>query len=253
MHTVIKKFEKLLIDNSPAFLTAIGVMGTITTAYLTGRATYKAAEIIYQNEGGFYKPVDTGFALLQERTKLVWTLYIPPVTSGLVTIICIVGANRVGTRRAAAMAAAYSLSERAFTEYREKVVEKIGTNKERAVRDAVAQDQVTKNPNGNLIVVGGGEVLCYESYTGRYFTSNMESLRSAQNDINATLLNDGYASLSDLYDILHIPHTDISDDLGWKHNNLLEMVFSTTMSDDNRPCISVTYRVEPIHNYYKFQ
>ena len=42
----VSKLKYLLNENSTTILTAVGVVGTVGTAYLTGRATFKAAEII---------------------------------------------------------------------------------------------------------------------------------------------------------------------------------------------------------------
>ena len=243
----VPKIQKLLADNSPVILTAIGVTGTITTAFLTGKASFRAAEIIAAEQGELDYVLPS-----REKLDLVWKLYIPPVSTGAFTLVCIVGANRIGTRRAAAIAAAYSLTDQAFAEYRDKVVQKIGEGKERAVRDELAQDRVTNNPSGNLVVIQSGDVLCYEAYTGRYFTSNMENLRGAMNDINATVLHHGYASLSDFYQCVGLPSTASSDDMGWRDDKLLELQFSTVLSTDNRPCISFEYRVEPIRDFYKF-
>ena len=40
---IVAYTTKLLNDNSPVILTALGVTGTITTAYLAVKATFKAA------------------------------------------------------------------------------------------------------------------------------------------------------------------------------------------------------------------
>ena len=155
--------------------------------------------------------------------------------------------------RAAAVAAAYTISEKAFSEYKEKVVERLGTPKEQKIRDEVAQDRVTKNPPNEreTIITGGGEVLCYEAFTGRYFKSDMETLKKAQNDLNYVMLNDGYASLSDFYNKIDLPTTSYSDEIGWTSDKLLELNFSTVLSDDGRPCISIDFMAAPVRDYYK--
>lgn len=254
MHQLLRRFEKLVADNSPAILTAVGVTGTIATAILVGKATFRATELII-DEQAIQDLQELGHPLdSREKFELVWKLYIPPVATGTITIVSIVMANQVGTRRAAAVAAAYSLSEKAFTEYREKVLEKLGENKERAVRDELAQNRISKNPpvDREVVITGNGDVLCYEAYSGRYFQSNVEAIRKAENDINHTLLNDGYASLSDFYDKIGLPRTTASEEVGWKNDSLIELRFSTSLSGDGRPCISIDYRVEPIRNYYRF-
>jgi hypothetical protein len=259
-HDLARRGTHLLSNNSPAILTAIGVTGTITTAYLTGKASFKAADILaYENEGRQLHKDPTGLRSSiepvspREAIDLVWKIYIPAIGTGVMTITCIVLANRIGMRRAAAVAAAFSVSEKAIAEYKDKVVEHIGKNKEQKVRDEIAQDRINANPvsSQQVIVTGGGDVLCYETYTGRYFTSSMEQLKKAQNDVNHMIINSFYASLDDFYDKIGLGHTKVSSEVGWNADELLELHISTAMSDDERPCLSVDFRVEPIRNFHR--
>lgn len=242
---IAKKLEKLAVDNSPAILTAIGITGTVTTAYLTGKASVKAHRILEEQR----KTIDD--MTVREETKLVWKVFAPPVVSGAATITCIICATRIGTRRAAAMAAAYSVSEKAWAEYKEKVVEKLGHEKEEKIRAEVAQNRIDKNPvsTREVIITGGGDVLCYDSISGRYFQSNVETLRRAQNDINQQILTDMFASLYDFYNKIGLPTTPYSNEVGWNADVLLELEFSTVLAEDGRPCISLEYRLFPIRGY----
>ena len=190
---------------------------------------------------------------LTEMAKMTWKEYIPPAISGALTISAIIMANRIGTRRTAAMAAAYSLSDKAFSEYKEKVVEHIGKNKELKVRDEIAQDRVNDAPVGTreVIITGGGEVLFFDMYTSRYFKSDMETVKKAMNDVNYMILNHDSASLTDFYDKIGLSRTKHSDDVGWNHDKLLDIQFSTTMSEDDRPCIAIDFKAAPIRNYFR--
>lgn len=247
---VLRKAEKLIIDNSPSLLTALGVTGTVTTAYLAGRASFKAAELIIveQDDRGDWIPP-------KEQLQLVWTLYIPAVGAGVITVASIIMANRIGTRRAAALAAAYTLSEKAFAEYKDKIVETIGAKKEQAARDAIAQDRVDAYPpdSSQLVMVGTTDVLCYDMFTGRYFQSSMETLRQAQNDLNYSILNNGYASLSDFYSLIGLSTTASSEEVGWTLDKLLELRFSSVLSEQNQPCLAVDFAVAPVRNYHKMR
>jgi hypothetical protein len=250
---IAKRVGKLAQDNSPAILTSIGVVGALSTAFLTGSATYKYMRVLA--EEGYYDQDYRFNRTPREHVKEAWKFYVPAGTSLVVTVAAIVFANRIGNRRAAAMAAAYTLSERAFNEYREKVLEKVGKNKEREIRDEVAQDRVTKHPVGSsqVVVTASGNVLCYEAFTGRYFRSGIETLKQAQNTINYRVLNDGYASLGEFYNQIGLPSTAISDELGWRSDGeQLDLIFSAVLAEDGQPAISMEYRVKPIRNYYKF-
>lgn len=242
-----RRIEKLASDNSPAILTGIGVTGTIATAYLASKASFKAARILESEDP------DASFA---KKANMVWPEYIPAAATGLVTIGCILGANHIGGRRTAALAAAYSMSDKALNEYKDKVVEKFGENKARETRDEIAADQVRKNPpktaNGDQIVLPVGDVLCREAFTGRYFQCSIERLKRAENKINQRIMQDDYASLSDFYALVGLPNNELGDEMGWQSPTQMEMDISTALSDDDRPCAVVHYNIDPIRNYHKF-
>lgn len=250
LNDILKGSKKFVFDNSPAIMTAIGVAGVVSTAYLTGTATVKATSLYFEHE----RQLDE--MPRKEATKWLfkytWRLYLPAAVSTLATITCIVCANRIGNRRAAAMAAAYTISEKAFAEYKDKVVEKLGDKKEQAVRDEIQQDRVTRtSEESKNVIIAEGDVLCYEAFTGRYFKSNMEALKKAQNDTNYQMINDNYASLSDFYNRVGLPPTATSDEVGWNLDQLVELEFSTVLSEDGKPCIAINFLVSPIRNYYK--
>lgn len=255
---ILKRTEKLVADNSPTILTAIGVTGALTTAYLTGKATFKAAKLLDEQETILMsyekKPPMTN----RDKIDLVWKLYIPAAGVATITVFSIVGANRIGTRRAAAMAAAYSLSEKAWGEYKEKVVEKLGVQKEQQARDELAQERVDRNPvsSREVIITGGGEVLFYDDISGRYFKSTVETLRKAQNDLNESILGNmsGAASLYDFYELIGLPTTPFSTEVGWNTDNLLELnLTGTTISEDGQPCIALSYAYFPVRDYESFR
>lgn len=240
--------KRLVQHNSPGLLTAIGITGTISTAYFASVATWRAKDILEQEDFWFEQP--SSKEAERDRYKLIakhtWRLYIPTAVSGTTTVFAILGANRIGSRRTAAAVAAYSMSDRAFEEYRAKVAEIHGENKERAIRDAVAQDRVEETPAATIVLSGSTKVMCCELYTGRIFESDMETLRKAQNDLNRQLLRDDYATLDDLYFLLGLQHTTNSAELGWISERQLELEFTSTLKD-GMPCLAFGYNyVKPV-------
>lgn len=249
-----KRAGKLANDNSPAILTAIGLTGTVMTAYLTGKATFKAANILRdETEGRWNSDPSKDDPPLEpkEKFELTWRLFVPAAGTGILTLACIIAANHIGTRRAAALASAYTISEKAFAEYKEKVIEKIGEKKEQGVREELAQDRVNQSPPSREVILASGDVLCCDLYTRRYFKSDMESLRRSVNDLNRQLLHDGYASLTDFYDKIGLPKTTESDEVGWTSDTEMDVEFSTTLTDTNLPCIAFEFRVLPVRRFYK--
>lgn len=239
----IEKVGQVLHRNSPAILTAAGVTGTVTTAYLAAKAGYQTAQRLEGQPPGWRDK-----ELIKEKLLLVWPLYIPPVASGAVTVAAVVFAGREHAKRTMAAVSAYTFAERAFSEYRDRVVEEIGQHKEQVIRDDLAARVVEKNPHdGNVIHIGEGRVLCCELYTRRYFMSDMETLRRAQNDINEQIINDIYVNLDTFYDTVGLPHTSTSSEIGWDSNKLMELEFSTVLSEDGRPCLAFSYSyIKPI-------
>jgi hypothetical protein len=47
--------------------------------------------------------------------------------------------------------------------------------------------------------------------------------------------------MTDFYYLIGLPPTGISSHHGWESNKLMNLVFSTTLSDDQRPCITFEY------------
>ena len=239
---------KQLKRNSPTILTALGIGGVILTSYLTAKASFKAVEIFNKEQerlDSFEKshPLD-----IKEKTRLVWKHYIPPIVSGAVTASCILGVNKSNGNKTAAAVAAYSLTEKAFGEYRKKIVEQLGERKEETIRDEIAQDHISKIPSREVVVTTvSGHVLCCELYTGRYFRSDMETLRKAQNDLNQMVNNQIFVPLDEFYDLVGLPYTSNSSMLGWDSDRMMELSFSTVIGQGGEPCLSFEYNyVKPI-------
>lgn len=228
--------QHFLKSNSPAILAGVGVTGTLLTAYLTGRASFQAARAIDSAERKHARVLEP-----KDKVDLVWKFYIPAAVSGGVTVSAIIVGTAVGTRRTAALAAAYSLSTNAFTEYREQVKEELGERKEHLLNAKTAQDELAHNPPSSSIIVSSGQVMCYERFTGRYFESSMENLRRAENKINAKLNREMYAYLSDFYDLVGLDDTSASQNLGWTSDRLLELEITSNIAPDGTPCLCIEY------------
>ena len=185
------------------------------------------------------------------KIKQTWKIYIPTAIMLTSTITSIVALHRVGLNREASALALYKVSEQAFTRYRNKVVEKLGEDSEKEVRESVAQDTVNDNPPPGGLVVVNGEVLCCDIYSGRYFQSSMEDINRAVNDFNLKIIHENYASLTDFYDLVGLEANGSSDDVGWMTDALLEVSYSSVLSPDGRPCLAVDFRNAPVVDYYR--
>lgn len=263
-----KTVKMSVAKHSPEILTGIGIAGMITSTFLAVKATPKALELIeaekrrqnHQMLDEAKKNGEKNCAQItklkpMEVVKLTWKCYLPTVITSATSIACLVGASSVNARRNAALATAYKISETALAEYREKVVETIGENKEKHIREQIDKDHVEKNPvsKNEVIITEKGNTLCLDPISKRYFKSDIERIRRAENTINKRMLQDifGYASLNDFYDELGLEHSMVGDDLGWNVDNMLDIDFSSQIADDGTPCIVLEFSVAPKYNYDK--
>ncbi len=244
----LQSVGQVLVKNSPAILTGLGCAGVATTAFFTGHATLKAYKLIKIEEEDNDK-ILTG----QEIVMLTWKIFIPPVVMGATSMACIIGANSINTSRNAALAALYSLSETTFREYKEKVVEQIGRNKELQVRDLVAKDRLDKNPVGDrtVIITGNGDVLCYDTLSDRYFRSSAEKIRQQVLDLGYRLRSEMWLDLNEFYDAVGLGSTKLGYQMGFDldrtRNGNIEVEYSTHLAPNNEPCLSVEATVYPKH------
>ena len=136
----LKSAQKSMKKHSPEILTGIGIAGMIATTVSAVRATPKALQLIDAREN-------------KEIVATTWKCYVPAAVTGVLSTACLVGASSANLRRNTALATAYSISETALKEYKEKAVEVVGEKKEQAIRDAVAKETLTKHPLGEREVI----------------------------------------------------------------------------------------------------
>lgn len=231
----IKGVEIVLNENSTQILTVAAITGTITTALMTGKAVLQADQLL-QKHKDLKAPKD--------KLKLVWRYYIPPTLSGISTIGFIIGLNHVHASRNAALAGLYSIAQTAFKEYQEKVVETIGDNKERKVRDAIDADHVRNTPQTEIIMTGNGDVLCFDSLSGRYFKSDIETIRQKINELNRSLISEMFISLNEFYYELGLDGIELGNNLGFNiDHGLLDIHFTSQLTKDGKPCLVLNYEV----------
>ena len=233
--------------NAPVILTTLGSVGVVATSVLTAKATINAAHELFLRE----RMEDRSFTS-KEVFKMSWRFYIPTAISAAATIACIVGTHGIHTRRTAALVSLYSFTDAAFREYKDRIVEELGASKEQRISDDLLQERIDKVPvsSAEVHISGRGEVLFYDEMSGRYFKSDVESVRKAVNDINQFVINHGPACLNDLYSNIGLASTILGDEVGWNTDRLLEMDFLGMITDEGNPCIALQYRVTTNYSRY---
>lgn len=249
--SLVKIFEDLkngFVKHSPEILTGIGIAGMISAGVMAVKATPKALDNIKDiKDKNLEKKEET-----KEIVKKVGPVYIPSIVTCGMSAACIIGASSINLKRNAALATAYSLSENALKEYQSKVLETVGPKKERSIRDEVAKEKVDKNPvtNNEIIITSTGNTLCYDTVSGRYFTSDIEKLKRIENELNKRLMSEMYISLNELYYELGLRNTKEGNELGFNiDDGLIDFTFSAQIADNGQPCIVLDYLVGPRFGY----
>lgn len=245
------ELQRAVTKHSPEILTGLGIAGMITTTVLAVKATPKALDLMNDKKD----ELETDKLTVKETIKTTWKCYIPATLTCVTSTACLIGASSVHLKRNAALATAYKLSESAISEYKDAVIETFGEKKEKTVRDKAAEEKMKKNPvsSSEVFITEKGNTLCYDAISGRYFKSDLERIKRAENALNKQLLNEMYVSLNDLYDELDLDHTKVGDELGWKiDDGLIELYFSSQLADDGTPCIVMDYVSAPKYNFSTF-
>ena len=248
----IKSAGRVLTKYSPGILTGIGITGMIGATFMAVKATPKALYLIEakkeESEVEELTPVET--------IKTCWKCYIPATLTTVVSAACLIGASTVSAKRNAAIATAYSISEAALREYQEKVVEVIGEKKEKAVRDAVAKDQIERDPvtkSEVVIIDSNSNTLCYEPLSGRYFKSTIDKIKKAEIKLDRQMIQEMYVSLNDFYWEIGLDETDLGDKMGWNlSKGYMDLSFSSQLADDGTPCAVIVYGIPPVYDYQNY-
>lgn len=247
---IAKDAKTVLARYSPEILTGIGIAGMITSTVLAVKATPKALRHLEDAEYDKGEPLTA-----VEKAKACWKDYIPAAVTGVTATACVVGASSINYKRNAALAAAYTLSETAFSEYKEKVIETIGEKKEQVVKDKVAEEKIKNDPvsqTKEVIITEKGNTLCYDSLSGRYFKSDRDFIERAINELNRRMFSEHYISLNELYDEIGLKRIDLGDRLGWNlERGNIDPDFGYAGADDGTPCLVLAFRVEPRYDYEK--
>lgn len=247
---LVKTTGQIMKKHSPEILTGIGVAGMVATTIMAVKATPKAILLINEKEVELRAEKLTK----KEVVQTVWKCYIPAAVTGVASVACIIGASSINAKRNAALATAYTLTETALKEYKDKVVETIGEKKESEIRGAIAQDKLKNDPviQADVIETAKGKTLCYDALSGRYFRSDVDKIKRAEYELNKQLLNEGYISLNDFYYEIELEPIKVGDKLGWsaRQERYIEVKFGSALTTEQEPCLVLDFSVAPLYDYY---
>lgn len=209
--------------HAPAILTTSAIGLFLTSTILAVKATPKAMEAIEEkkNEDGHVNL--TALQIIQ----VTWRYYVWSALSFLGGVGCSTRALKENDARIAGLMAVAESGRnmvKEFNEYRQFVAQQIGPKKEAEIHNQAIQQAVVQNPPPAGMTADRAQVegqapkpMCFESSFGRYFYVDYETVASAVNKLNDEIHNglNGYVSLNDFYDEIHVDTTEFGDRVGW--------------------------------------
>ncbi len=239
--------------HSPEILLTAGVVGIVTSGVMACKATLKVEEVIdeaktkidtihevvenpemkekYTEEDS---KKDLAIVYTQTGVKLA-KLYGPSILLATASIGCIIGSNRILSKRNVALAAAYAAVDKSFKEYRGRLIDRFGKELDRELKyniKAEEVDEVSTDENGNEVVTKKTiEVFdpnCHSPYSIIFDDGNTGwdkdpeltkfFLIQQQNWANDRLKAKGHLFLNEVYDMLGAKRTKAGAQVGWVYD-----------------------------------
>lgn len=231
--------RQLLISrkNSPSILFGAGVVGTVASTVMACRATLKLdqvlldmstdLEVAHDMDHSAYSESDRkkDITLIYARSMgKIGRLYAPSIMLGITSISALTKSHNMLNERNIALTAAYAAVDKAFSEYRERVVDKYGEEQDRDFRYETERVEVEngKGKTKTVTRVAPGEHSMYARFFDEYSTSwskegeyNLLFLRCQQNWANDLLKARGHLFLNEVYDMLGIGRSKAGAVVGW--------------------------------------
>lgn len=225
--------------NSPHVFFVGGVIGVLGGTYLACKATLKLSDTLdeihedvesvkginedgkYSDQGEYYR--DLGYVYGQAAYK-VGKLYAPAIATQALSIAALTGSHVQLTRRNTALMAALGTVHRAYNDYRERVREEFGEEKELDIYHSV-ENKVAPMPDGTKASVKVADPSKWSPYAKFFDESNPNwtkdpevnrlFIQAQQNYLNHKLQARGYVLLNEAYDQLGIEHSRAGCVVGW--------------------------------------
>lgn len=228
---------------APEILTTVGIVGGVTSAVMASRATLKLEPVVAKLEEGLDTVKELKVIALadgefdqRQHTKDVVRVYArgtfdivklygPSVSLGIASIACVVSAHGIMRQRNAALIGAYKILEHSYSEYRKRVIEEFGEDKDRDYRLGLFDEEVVDEETGKKKKVTRQDPNAISQHA-RFFDEgninwdkrpewNQVFLISQQNHANDILHARGHIFLNEVYDMLGLEHSQSGALIGW--------------------------------------
>lgn len=246
---LMKSASRFLKKNGGTILAIGASVGVVLTAIETGKATIKAEKLMELNAA---EPEYT----TKEKVKDCWKFYLPAAALGAGTIACILGSNALNKKQIASLTAGYMALGKAYQEYRQKVIENIGIEKEAAIRNQIKEEKLPEVREK----MEDEKLLCYDPISERYFHATEVELTDAFYNMNHDFALNGEVSMNSLYNYLGLEYIPEGDTTGWSADYLgyewdyywIDFHYYKQTTDDGLEVYYVEAFQPPIENYIDY-
>ena len=228
--------------HSPTLLLVGGVVGVGATVVLACKATLKADVVLKEAEKDQqtieaitvldnnkpYTDADRkhDLRLYNFKTSVkIAKLYAPAAVVGVVSVAALTQSNRILTQRNVALTAAYATIEKAFNDYRQRVRNELGKQKDEEFYYGVDKREVViETDSGPKVVVdekaatASGYAKFFDQFNPNWQPNaelNLYWLKCQQQWLNNKLEANGHLFLNDVYTQLGFEKTDAGQVVGW--------------------------------------
>lgn len=242
---------KLVINKAPEILGGFGIGCFIFATVKAVQNTPKAMKKIEEEKA----------ETTEEKVRAGWRYYVIPGIGIILGTVCVIASLCVYHKRTVNLATMCLGYEHLLAKQYEKTEEIVGKKKADEIKDAVSLDEVEKYKQDPIseeaiIHTGFGNVLFYETITGRLFRSSIEKVNDSERILCRKLMNEMTVSASDWFDLINIPRTDISDGCIWSVDNGLpelrrpcDKLPTQSSPNGNEPCFVLTFSPGPSTKY----
>lgn len=251
----MNKIKSFCNENGMNILTGLGVVGVATTAVLAAKATPKALELLQEKDE--YKQEAYGEPLTRfEKVLAMAPAYIPAVLTGLATVSCIVGMNRVSYTKQASLISAYTYLNSSYEEYRRKVKEVFGEEGEAKVRAELGREIELYEKYGSL----HEPRLFYDEISNRYFEMSMYEMKEAEYNMNRMFNFLGALKLNEVYEFFNLGPTEYGESVGWAAlrdwevigYSWIEATFDEITTNDGLQAFAIRFNMPPTKDYLQW-
>ena len=250
-----KAIGNFISKNSPIITATAAVGGLITTVVLACKATPKYLLDIDNAIAEKGEELTRG-----EKAKIFVKAYGTTIVAGVVTTGAIVASPLLMKKNCdkvlTGALAAYTVAENKLEKLSTAIKEELPKKEQDKVKTNYAKQMVADNPVPDDLICPAGKMIFVESITGQQFVSDMNTVKAAQNWLNAKLLykhdhhrDDEGVSVNDLLD--QFPGTQWAagaNDFCWfyEENNPVEFDFAGAWDDTHERTVTVLdYSVQP--------